>query len=403
MHTGEVRFKTLEEYREQMRLITRQGLVNIMLMSASSNHALTFRERLFDGSAVTPAVRANDTTDIHLARGAGYAAQPARPFRTASIDHIQCGHLDCAAEERALGADLGLYSVTFNNNLERDMETLEHFRRFREEAERKGFRYFLEVFDPNIPSAVAGNVLPHYINDMITRMLAGVSPSGRPLFLKIGYHGPKAMEELVRFDPHLIVGILGGSSGTTRDAFQLLSDAQKYGARAALFGRKINHAENQLAFVQFLRLIVEGQIGPVDAVKAYHAVLGKLGITPHRSLDMDLKITEQSMSCGSTPAVVAPVPARPVVAPPAAPSMDGGLIAAHAAASSGNGAHTCACQGATTPISTSCACKTPKVTESLATTRTQGLPASWNGRPDFTTMSPADRLDYHRRRLGLGR
>ena len=92
------------------------------------------------------------------------------------------------------------------------------------------------------------------------------------------YHGPKAMEELVRFDPHLVVGILGGSSGTTRDAFQLLHDAQKYGARVALFGRKINNAENQLAFVQFLRLIVEGQIGPVEAVKAYHAVLGKLGI-----------------------------------------------------------------------------------------------------------------------------
>ena len=26
-----------------------------------------------------------------------------------------------------------------------------------------------------------------------------------------------------------------------------------------------------------------------------------------------------------------------------------------------------------------------------------------NDRPDFTTMSPADRLAYHRRRLGLGR
>ncbi len=68
MHAGEVRFKTLEEYRDQMRMITRSGLVDIMLMSASSNHALTIRERLFDGSPVTPAVRANDTTDIHLAR-----------------------------------------------------------------------------------------------------------------------------------------------------------------------------------------------------------------------------------------------------------------------------------------------------------------------------------------------
>ncbi len=284
-----------------MRLITRSGLVDIMLMSASSNHALTFGERLFDDSPVTPAIRANDTTDIHLARGSTYARSAARPFRTASIDHAQCGHLDCTPEERSLGANLGLYSVTFNNDLERDLETLVRFHEFREEAERKGFRYFLEVFDPNVPGAVAPEILPHYLNDMITRMLAGVGPAGRPVFLKIVYHGPKAMEELVRFDPHLVVGILGGSAGTTRDAFQLLHDAQKYGAKVALFGRKINHAENQLAFVHFLRLIVEGQVAPVEAVKAYHAVLGRLGLRPHRSLDDDLKLTDQSMSYGGTP------------------------------------------------------------------------------------------------------
>jgi hypothetical protein len=81
-HAGEVRFNTLEDYREQMRLITRQGLVDIMLMSASSNYALTIGERLFEHSHVTPAVRANDTTDIHLARGSTYAQHPALPFRT---------------------------------------------------------------------------------------------------------------------------------------------------------------------------------------------------------------------------------------------------------------------------------------------------------------------------------
>ncbi len=167
MHAGEVRFKTLQEYRDQMRLITRSGLVDIMLMSASSSHALTLGERLFDDSPVTPAIRANDTSDIHLARGSAYARSAARPFRTASIDHAQCGHLDCKPEERSLGANLGLYSVTFNNDLERDLETLVRFHEFREEAERKGFRYFLEVFDPNVPGAVAPEVLPHYLNDMI--------------------------------------------------------------------------------------------------------------------------------------------------------------------------------------------------------------------------------------------
>src|SRR5215204_4553962 len=126
-HSGELRYRTLEEYREQMRLITRQGLVDIMLMSASTNHALTIRERLFDASSVTPAVRANDTTDVHLARGSHYAESPARPFRSASLDHIQCGHLDCAPEERPRGANLGLYSVTFNNDLAHDAATLERF------------------------------------------------------------------------------------------------------------------------------------------------------------------------------------------------------------------------------------------------------------------------------------
>src|SRR5262245_52402629 len=166
-HAGEVRFKTLGDYRNQMRLIARSGLVDIMLMSASSNHALTIEERLFDQTAVTPAVRANDTTDIHLARGSSYSQAASRPFRTASLDHIQCGHLDCAPHERSLGADLGLYSVTFNNDLERDLATLERFHAFREEAERKAFRYFLEVFDPNLPGALAPAVLPPSINYMI--------------------------------------------------------------------------------------------------------------------------------------------------------------------------------------------------------------------------------------------
>ncbi|QEH36612.1 hypothetical protein OJF2_51970 [Aquisphaera giovannonii] len=383
LHAGEVRFKTLEEYRQQMRLITRQGLVDIMLMSTSSNYALTFRERLFDDSPVTPAIRANDTTDIHLARGSGYATEASRPFRTANIDHAQCGHLDCTPEERTQGANLGLYSVTFNNQLDRDIATLEQFHAFREEAERKGFRYFLEVFDPNVATGVAPDVLPHYLNDMITRMLAGVAPAGRPQFLKIVYHGPKAMEELVRFDPHLVVGILGGSSGTTRDAFQLLHDAQKYGARVALFGRKINNSENQLAFVQFLRLIVEGVIGPVEAVKAYHAVLGKLGVAPHRPLEDDLKVTEQSMSYGGSASVV--VPPRPAASP--AP-----VVESHGHHAHSNG-HACACRG---PSAEACSCNgtTSLVTESRAVA---------NGRPDFARMSPTDRLAYHRERLGLGR
>jgi hypothetical protein len=367
-HPGEVKHRTLAEYRDLIRANVRQGIVDIMLMSASTNHALTIDERLFDGSHVTPAIRANDTTDVHIARGSKYAEHPSHPFRSASLDHAMCGHLDCAQEERHLGANLGLYSVTFNNDFTHDIRTLEAFHEFRQEAERKGFRYFLEVFDPNVPGAVAPDQLGSYINDMIARMLAGVGPAGRPLFLKMVYHGPSAMEELFRYDPHLVIGILGGSAGTTLDAFQLLADAQKYGARVALYGRKINSAENQLAFIQFLRLIVDGVLKPVEAVKAYHAVLGKLGIKPHRPLDDDLKLQAMSMSYGGTSTSVV-VPAKP----------------------SANG-HACACHS-----------DAPGPTPNVSKPAANGFPTLANGLPDFKRMDVTQRLAYHRDRLGLGR
>jgi len=322
-HDGHPRFKTLAQYREQIRQVIRQEVVDIVLMSASTSDQLVLRERLFDNSPVTPAVRANDATDIFVFRGSRIPQQAARPFRSATIDHAQCGHLDCAPDERAHGVDLGLYSVTFNNDCEPDLATLEAYNEFRAEAERKGFRHFLEVFNPNLPGVVPDDILPHFINDVIARTLAGVAPAGRPVFLKIPYPGPRALEELVAYDPHLVVGILGGSSGTTRDAFQLIHDAQKQGAKVALFGRKINHAENQLAFIEFLRHIVDGVIEPLEAVRAYHAVLEKLGIAPLRILAEDEQLTTGSSSYAE------PSPAKPRVAAAPAPKTPDQRLQAH--------------------------------------------------------------------------
>ncbi|MSQ95492.1 MAG: hypothetical protein EXR98_13165 [Gemmataceae bacterium] len=307
-HSGEGSYRSLQGYRDEIEQIVTQGLVDIMLMSAHTNEILTIQNRLFERSHVTPAARANDTTDIHVMRGSRSPGQPALPFRTATLDHIQCGHVGCAANERHLGANLGLYSITFQNDNVIDREALERYKEFRIEAEHKNFRHFLEVFDPNRPESVEASKLPDYINDAIVRTLAGVTSKGRPIFLKMVYHGPKAMEELVRYDPHLVVGILGGSAGTTYDAFKLLSEAKKYGARVALFGRKINNAENQLAFVRFLRWIADGEIAAEEAVKAYHGVLQQLGIKPLRSLNDDLVLQTNVMSYGGNGKVIS-VPA----------------------------------------------------------------------------------------------
>ena len=133
-----------------------------------------------------------------------------------------CGKADCPPGQPHPGADLGLYSVTLNNDVQTDLRILEAYKVFRLEAERKGFRHFLEVFDPNAPGEHAPDDLPRFINDHIVRTLAGVTSRGRPLFLKIPYHGPAPMEALAGYDRSLVVGILGGSAGTTFDAFHML-------------------------------------------------------------------------------------------------------------------------------------------------------------------------------------
>jgi hypothetical protein len=277
------RARSLAEFRDQIREVVRQGLVDIMLMSASTNDVLAGDEGLFAGSTVTPAVRANDSTDIHVLAGAPYPKQPSRPFRTPRVDEIMRG-----------GTSLALYSITPAGDAERDAVALEAYRDFRAEAERAGLRHFLEVFSPNVPVSMPD--IGRFLNDFVARALAGVPGPGRPVFLKLPYYGPRVMEELVAYDPHLIPGVLGGSAGTTYDAFRLLEDARGHGARAALFGRKINRSEHQLTFVRHLRAIADGRIGAAEACRSYHADLERLGIRPNRPLTDDLQLTDPALA-----------------------------------------------------------------------------------------------------------
>jgi hypothetical protein len=54
-HNGEVRYRSLQKYRDQIEQIVEQGLVDIMLMSAHTNEILTIQKRIFDQTHVTPA------------------------------------------------------------------------------------------------------------------------------------------------------------------------------------------------------------------------------------------------------------------------------------------------------------------------------------------------------------
>ena len=275
------RFRTRAEFIDQIAEIIKQDVLDIMLTSAS-NLELLHERGAFKGTGVTPSFRANDTTDIWGARGGSYAKSASRPFRTANLKQIGEAKL----------SKLGLYSMTYVNDLEADLRSLEAFKEFRADAEANGIDYFLEVFNPNIDSKIPAADVPSFVNDNLARSISGVLKRNRPQFLKYPYNGPKALEELVTFDPQLVVGVLGGGSGTTRDTFELLFQAEKYGARVALFGRKINNAESQLDIVRYMRAVADGQIKPLEAVKAYHGDLKAKKISSVRSLEEDSKVTE---------------------------------------------------------------------------------------------------------------
>ena len=87
------------------------------------------------------------------------------------------------------------------------------------------------------------------------------------------------------------MGVLGGGAqpGTP---LSWLARRSRYGARLALFGRKINLAEAPLQLVILMRGVADGEIGAEEAVRAYHGELQKLGIRPVRPLGDDRVVTE---------------------------------------------------------------------------------------------------------------
>lgn len=275
-------FRSREEYLAGMSELAAQGVLDVLLTSASNGEQLV-RRGVLDATDITLAVRANDTSDIWNQRGSSYARKPSRPFRSANLELVRpfC--------------DLVLYSVTFNNELSYDLATLEQYAAFREQARALDLRYFLEVFNPNAPSDLPHDTVGAFVNDSIVRALAGVTSQERPLFLKMAYNGPAALSELTAYDPQLVVGILGGAAGTTRDTFELLRQGERNGARVALFGRKIQRSESPLDLVALMPRVLRGELSSHDAVTAYHDALQSKGLTALRALENDQVLTEAAL------------------------------------------------------------------------------------------------------------
>ncbi len=281
-------FSSLKAYYRHLEELVVQAQLDILLTSNHTMDELARSRNLFVNSPVTPAIRANDATDNWHVRGSQYETQLSRGFSSTTLNEAMYGTLSPSISSTP-EVDLGLYSVTFNNDTESDLKSLETFKEFRQEATSKGFRYFLEVFNPNKPTGLSPEQIPDFVNDCVCRMLAGISRSSQPAFIKMQYNGARAMHDLIAYT-NAVVGILGGPPSTTYDAFKLLEVAQANGARLALFGRRIKVSEHPATFITLLREIANGNINAEEAVKQYHGRLQSLGIQANRTLQDDMVI-----------------------------------------------------------------------------------------------------------------
>jgi hypothetical protein len=145
----------------------------------------------------------------------------------------------------------------------------------------------------------------------------------------------------------------------------------------ALFGRKINHAEHQLAFIEMLRLVTDGKLSPEEAVRAYHGVLQALKINPRLPLEKDLALTDQTMSYAgnsSRSTITKPeCPGTPIPAPAPKPAAD-----------------TPATSESSTP---------PRSANDSSEPTSTAWPRKANGSPDFANMTSAHRRAYDLARL----
>lgn len=273
--------RSRQEFISEIEAIVEDDNVDIMLASTRTIEGLTQSDS-YKNSHVKLAFRANDTSDVWgNIRGGNYVETASIPFRSAKLEHAQ--------------ASLCLYSITFNNSVNEDVRSLNAYANFRDEAIEHGKGHFLEVFNPNTDTGLSPEEIGFYVNDCITRCLSGLTKAERPEFLKVAYNGAAALAELVEHDSETVVGVLGGGVGTHLDTLELVSQAERFGARIALFGRKINGAEHQTTFIKWMRHVANCDVTPKEAVAGYHDALNKMDISPDRSLADDQLVSEDAL------------------------------------------------------------------------------------------------------------
>ena len=266
-------WRTRPAFLELCRELSLDGAIDGCLLTPADAEALAVDERFFDNLDVTPLVRTNAETLIWSPRHGRYNSAPAKPFITVPpADAGFCREQICAA--RDFNIRLGLYSITLNNDVDLDHETLSVYLTFAKECGRTaGFDHFLEVFLPNLPQyGLSLEAQGEYVADTIVRTMSYLRSHERPRFIKTAFTSPAVWRELCEFDPTLLIGALGGPRTDARGTLELAHQVILNGGHLILFGRAVFQDESPLQIARALRAVLDGA-DPGEAFEQYREAL----------------------------------------------------------------------------------------------------------------------------------
>jgi hypothetical protein len=144
-----------------------------------------------------------------------------------------------------------------------------------------------------------------------------------------------------------------------------------------------------LTFVSYLRAIADGKIDPVEATKAYHGDLDRLGIKPYRPLKDDLQLTTTATNyagTGTKVSLATPAPQKSAIhadQPKPKVTFSSSGPSPKRNAEPGRGSSKPAQATAASPAA-------------------NGFPRKSDGSPDFRLMTPAQKLALSRQRIQSG-
>ncbi len=147
----------------------------------------------------------------------------------------------------------------------------------------------MKSLDRKLASILAGRYTP---DDFILAdakdpdMAKGVTPAGAPRDAQ-GRAGPGFKTRRAFLDDMAAV--------VKQGEVDILLASASNGER---LGREIQLAESPLDIVALMRPVIRGELSPLEAVRAYHAALGRKAIAPDRSLEADAVVTESALKLG---------------------------------------------------------------------------------------------------------